>query len=220
MFDAAIGAVDPLKILPGRLPAPPRGRTIVVGAGKAAAAMAKAVEDHWQGPLEGLVVTRHGHGVPTRQIEVVEAAHPVPDQAGLEATEAILSRLEGLGEEDLVLFLGSGGGSSLLVRPPPDVSLAEKQQITRALLKSGADIHAINCVRKHLSTVKGGRLALAAHPAPVVGLLISDVAGDDPASIASGPTVPDPTTREEARQILDRCGIPISRAVADWLDNQ
>jgi len=179
--------------------------------------MAKAVEDHWLGPLEGLVITRYGHGAPTRHIEVVEAGHPVPDEAGLKATEEILARLRGLTEDDLVLFLGSGGGSALLVQPPPRITFAEKQKITRALLKSGADIHAINCVRKHLSLVKGGRLALAAHPAQVIGLLISDVAGDDPAVIASGPTVADPTTRETALATLARYDVSISGAIENWL---
>jgi hydroxypyruvate reductase len=212
--------VHPSAVVPPHLPPRPKGRTIVVGAGKAAAAMAKAVEDHWAGPLEGLVITRHGHGAPTRVIEVVEAAHPVPDEAGLKATEEIFRRLQGLTEDDLVLFLGSGGGSSLLVKPAPGITLADKQAITRALLKSGADIRAINCVRKHLSAVKGGRLALVARPAEVVGLLISDVPGNDPASIASGPTVPDPTTREEAQEILARYSISIPRSVEAWLASE
>jgi hydroxypyruvate reductase len=179
--------------------------------------MAKAVEDHWDGPLEGLVITRYGHGLPTRQIEVVEAAHPVPDETGLAATEAILSWLRGLSPDDLVLFLGSGGASSLLVRPAPGITLADKQRITRALLKSGADIHAINAVRKHLSAVKGGRLALLAQPASVVGLYISDVGGDDPSAIASGPTVADPTTRAAARATLAQRKIPVPAAVTKWL---
>ena len=189
MFDAAIGAVDPLKILPDRLPAPPKGRTIVLGAGKAAAAMAKAVEDHWQGPLEGLVLTRYGHGLPTRRIEVVEGAHPVPDEAGQQAARRILQKVEGLTADDLVLCLISGGASALMAMPGGTLTLADKQAVNKGLLKSGANIGEMNCVRKHLSGIKGGRLAAAAHPARVVTLLISDVPGDDPSVIGSGPTV-------------------------------
>ncbi len=174
----------------------------MVGAGKAAAAMAKAVEDHWPGPVEGLVVTRYGHGCPTRGIEVVEAGHPLPDAAGANAARRILDKIRGLGPDDLVLALISGGGSALLALPAPGLALADKQAVGRALLLSGATIAEINCVRKRLSAIKGGRLAIAAAPARVVALIISDVPGDDPATIASGPTTPDPATAADALSIL------------------
>ncbi len=207
MFDAAVNAADPASCLPRHLPSPPKGRTIVVGAGKAAASMAKAVEDHWNADLEGLVVTRYGHGVATRRIEVIEAAHPVPDHAGYAAAERILGRVKGLSADDLVLCLISGGGSALLTLPAPGITLATKQAISKALLRSGATIAEINCVRKHLSAIKGGRLAAACAPAKVVTLAISDVPGDDPSIIASGPTVADPTTCADALALLDRYGI-------------
>lgn len=218
MFDAAIASALPERCLPPHLPDPPRGRTVVVGAGKAAAAMARAVEDHWPGPLEGLVVTRYGHRVDTRRIEVVEAAHPVPDLAGREAAERILSGVRGLGADDLVLCLISGGGSALMALPAPGLSLHDKQAINRALLRCGANIGEMNCVRKHLSAIKGGRLAAAAAPARVVTLLISDVPGDDPAVIASGPTVPDPTTFADACAILRKYDIREPRAALDHLE--
>ena len=207
LFDAAIAAAQPAETLAGFLPSPPKGRTIVVGAGKAAASMAAALEAAWRGPLEGLVVTRYGHGAPTRAIEVVEAAHPTPDAAGAAAAARILERVKGLSADDLVLCLISGGGSALLALPAPGLSLSDKQAINRALLKSGAGIAEINCVRKHLSAIKGGRLAAAAAPARVVALIISDVPGDDPATIASGPTSPDPTTSADALAILRRYAI-------------
>lgn len=205
--------------MPFDLPPPPRGRTIVVGAGKAAAAMAKAVEDHWPGALSGLVITRYGHGVPCRFIDVVEAGHPVPDAAGLAAARRMLRLVQGLGPDDLVLALISGGGSSLFALPAPGITLDDKQSVTRALLVSGAPISEINCVRKHLSAVKGGRLALAAQPAAVVSLIISDVPGDDPATVASGPTTPDPTTREQAIAILGKYAIAVPPAVRSWLES-
>src|SRR5882762_6373957 len=201
MFDAAIAAALPEKSLPAYLPKPPKGRTIVVGFGKAAASMAKAVEDHWKGELSGMVVTRYGYNVPTKRIEVVEAAHPVPDLAGREAAERILKMVRGLSADDLVLFLVSGGGSALLALPAPGLTLADKQAVNKALLKSGAAIGEMNCVRKHLSAIKGGRLAVAAAPARVVTLMISDVPNDDPSVIASGPTVADPTTAADALAI-------------------
>ncbi len=204
MFDAAIAAALPDKTLPAYLPKPPKGRTLVVGCGKAAASMAKAVEDHWKGEISGVVVTRYGHNAPTRKIEVVEAAHPVPDAAGREAAERILKMVRGLSADDLVLFLVSGGGSALLALPAPGLTLTDKQAINKALLKSGANITEMNCVRKHLSAVKGGRLAAACAPAKVVTLAISDIPGDDPAVIASGPTVADPTTFADALAILDK----------------
>ena len=207
MFDAAVASAMPDVCIRPHLPAPPRGRTVVVGAGKASAAMARAVEDLWPDPLEGIVVTRYGHRVPTRSIEIVEAAHPVPDLAGREAAERILGAVQGLTEDDLVLCLVSGGGSALLTLPAPGLTLQDKQAINRALLKSGANITEMNCVRKHLSAIKGGRLAAAAAPARVVTLTISDVPGDDPAVIASGPTVPDRTTFEDALAILRKYAI-------------
>jgi len=221
LFDAALAAADPAKAVPRFLPAPPPegsgGRTLVVGAGKAAGAMARAVEDHWAGPLEGLVVTRYGHAVPCSRIEVVEAAHPVPDQAGLDAARRILERVQGLGADDLVLCLISGGGSALLSLPAPGITLEEKQTVNKALLRSGAAIDEMNCLRKHLSAIKGGRLAAAAAPARVVSLLISDVPGDDPAVIASGPTVPDPTSFADALAILEKYRIEAPEAVVAHL---
>jgi glycerate 2-kinase len=202
MFDAAVAAARPELCVPANLPSPPRGRTIVLGAGKASAAMAKAVEDHWPGPLEGLVVTRYGHAVPCRRIEIVEAAHPVPDARGRDAAARILALAESAGPDDLVLCLISGGGSALLSLPAPGLTLEDKIAVNRALLASGADIGQMNVVRKHLSAIKGGRLAAAAHPARVLSLLISDVPGDDPSVIASGPTVPDPSTFADARAVL------------------
>jgi hydroxypyruvate reductase len=218
MFDAAIDAARPERIVPPHLPEPPKGRTIVLGAGKASAAMARAVEEHWPGPLEGLVVTRYGHAVPCSKIEIVEAAHPVPDAAGSTAAERILKLAQSAGPDDLVLCLISGGGSALLALPAPGLTLEDKQAVNRALLASGADIGQMNIVRKHLSAIKGGRLAAAAHPAKVVSLLISDVPGDDPAAIASGPTVADPSTFADARAVLKRYGIDPPPAVAAHLE--
>jgi hydroxypyruvate reductase len=204
LFDAAVEAALPARVVPPGLPEPPRGRTVVIGAGKAAAAMAQAVEDAWPAPLSGLVITRYGHGAVCRRIEVVEAAHPVVDAAGLAATSRLLEHLKDLTPDDLVLCLLSGGASALLAAPAPGVTVADKQAVTRALLKSGATIAEINCVRKHLSKVKGGRLARLAAPARIVTLAISDVPDDDPATIGSGPTVPDPTTRHQTLAILER----------------
>lgn len=209
MFSRATAAVSAGKCLPAFLPAPPKGRTLVIGAGKGAAAMAKAVEDHWQGELGGLVVTRYGHGADCRRIEVVEAAHPVPDEAGRRAAVRIMEMVQGLTEDDLVLCLISGGGSALLALPADGITLEQKQAVNKALLKSGATISEMNCVRKHFSAIKGGRLALACAPARVVTLLISDVPGDDPGVIASGPTLPDPTTCKDALAILRKYGIEI-----------
>ncbi len=217
MFDAAVAAALPEHCLPSRLPAPGRGRTIVVGAGKASAAMAASLERHWQGDLTGLVVTRYGHAVPCRSIEIVEAAHPVPDAAGRSAAQRILGLVQGLSADDLVICLISGGGSSLLALPAAGITLDDKQAVNRALLQSGANIGEMNCVRKHLSAIKGGRLAVAAHPARVVSLLISDVPGDDPAVIASGPTVPDPTTFEDAQAVLAKYAIQAPASVVAHL---
>ena len=222
LFDEALAAADPGKAVPPHLPPPPAGRTVVIGAGKAAAAMARAVEDAWPEPLgerfDGLVVTRYGHAVDCRRIEVVEAAHPVPDAAGRQAAERILRRVQGLTPDDLVLCLISGGGSALLTLPAPGLSLDDKQAVNRDLLRSGANITEMNCVRKHLSAIKGGRLAAAAAPARVVSLLISDVPGDEPAVIASGPTVADPTSFADARAILARYGLTPPPAVARLLE--
>jgi glycerate 2-kinase len=217
LFDAALAAADPARTLSAHLPPPPRGRTVVVGAGKAASAMAQAVEEHWRGPLSGIVITRYGHGLPTRRIEVVEAAHPIPDSAGATAAARLLASVEGLGADDLVLFLASGGGSALMALPAPGITLDDKRAVTRALLRSGATIREINCVRKHLSAIKGGRLAAAAAPARVVTLALSDVPGDDPAVIASGATVADPTTFADARAILAKHAITPPASVAAHL---
>jgi hydroxypyruvate reductase len=219
LFHAAVDAASAAICVPPNLPRHPPGRTIVVGAGKAAAAMAKAVEDHWHRPLSGLVITRYGHGVPTRSIEIVEAGHPVPDEAGLTAAKRMLALVQGLTKDDLVIALISGGGSSLFALPAPGITLDDKQAVTRALLKSGAPIAEINCVRKHLSAVKGGRLALAAQPAAIVSLIISDVPGDDLKTVASGPTVPDATTREQALAILNNYAITLPPAVKTWLES-
>jgi hydroxypyruvate reductase len=207
MFDAAVAAADPELCVPAHLPAPPPGRTLVVGAGKASAAMARALERNWRGDLSGRVVTRYDYAVPCEWIEIVEAAHPVPDANGLEAAQRILGMVQGLTADDLVICLISGGGSSLLTLPAEGLTLEDKQAVNRALLRSGATISEMNCVRKHLSAIKGGRLAAAAAPARIVTLMISDVPGDDPAVIASGPTVPDPTTHTDALAVLRKYGI-------------
>lgn len=208
LFDAAVAAADPALVVPAALPSrPPQGRTVVVGAGKAAAAMALAVDTAWDAPLEGVVVTRYGHGLPCPRLEVVEAGHPLPDDQGAAAARRILALAEGLGPDDLLICLWSGGGSALLSLPDPAVGLAGKRALTQALLRCGASIAELNTVRKHLSAIKGGRLAAAAAPAAVLSLCLSDVPGDDPAVIASGPTVPDPTTAAEALGILARYGI-------------
>jgi len=207
----------PRFVLPPSLPEPPIGRTLVVGAGKAAAEMACALEAHWRGPLSGLVIVPHGpHPVPVR-IDVLEAAHPVADAAGVAATTALIERLKGLTADDLVICLLSGGGSALLCAPAPGLTLEDKQAVTRALLRSGATISEINTVRKHLSAVKGGRLADLARPARLATLAISDVPGDDPSVLASGPTLPDPTTRAEALAILDRHAPDAPASVRTWL---
>ncbi|HEX2431593.1 MAG TPA: glycerate kinase [Aestuariivirgaceae bacterium] len=217
LFNAAVAAADPAVRVPQYLPPPPKGRTIVVGAGKASAAMAAAVEAHWPQALEGLVVTRYGHGVPCERIEIVEAAHPVPDRAGNEAAARIARMVQGLSADDLVLCLISGGGSALLAAPADSLRLADKQDINRQLLASGAPISVMNCVRKHLSALKGGRLAAAAYPARVVSLIVSDIPGDDPSLVASGPTVADPSTSEDALAHMTRYGIRMPEAVAAWL---
>jgi glycerate 2-kinase len=227
LYDAAVTSAMPSHNLAAFLPEPPaRGRTIVLGAGKAAGAMAAAVDALWpqDAPLSGLVVTRYGHvppasGTRAGRIEVVEAAHPVPDDAGLLAARRIAELAQGLSADDLVLCLISGGGSATLALPAPGLTLQDKQQINQALLQSGASISEMNCVRKHLSAIKGGRLAALCAPARVVTLCISDVPGDDPAVIASGPTVPDPTTCDDALRILRRYAIAVPEHVRAGLES-
>ncbi|USE80283.1 glycerate kinase [Cupriavidus gilardii] len=219
LFDTAVAAVSPGQCLPPQLPPPPKGRTVVIGAGKAAASMAQAVEANWQGELSGLVVTRYGHGAPCSRIEVVEAAHPVPDAAGQQAAQRMVELVKGLSADDLVLCLISGGGSALLAAPAPGLTLADKQAVNKALLRSGANIGEMNCVRKHLSALKGGRLALRCAPARVETLLISDIPGDDPTLIASGPTLPDATTCADALAVIDKYGIEVPAAVRAHLES-
>jgi len=219
LMDAAIAAADPIKCVPPHLPRPPQGRTVVLGGGKASAAMARAVEDNWPGEISGLIVTRYEYGVDCEHIEIIEAAHPVPDRAGLKAAERMVELARGLGPDDLCLALMSGGASSLLTMPAPGLTLEDKQAVNRALLQSGATITEMNCVRKHLSAIKGGRLARAIAPASLVTLMISDVPGDDPAVIGSGPTVPDTTTFAEARAIIDKYGIDPGEAARRFLDD-
>ena len=207
-FRAAVAAADPLHILPAHLPAPPRGRTFVAAAGKAAASMALAVERHWprNAPLEGLAITRYAHGLPTERIRVVEAGHPVPDAAGEAAARELLEEVRALGPDDLLLALVSGGGSSLLSLPAPGVTMDSLKAMTRELLRCGAPIQEINTARKHLSSIQGGRLAAACR-APALALIVSDVTGDDPTHIASGPCAPDPTTIADAQAVLRKYGI-------------
>jgi hydroxypyruvate reductase len=217
-FHAALAAADPLQIVGKHLPPPPRGRTLVIGAGKAAASMAVAVETHWPAgaPLEGVVITRYGHGLPTQRIRVVEAGHPVPDEQGENAAREILAAVRALGPDDLLLALVSGGGSSLLSLPCEGIAMADLKAVTRELLASGAPIQDMNTVRKHLSQIQGGRLA-AATRAKVVALVISDVTGDDPTHIASGPCVADPTTYRDAQDILSRYGVKLPASIASHL---
>jgi glycerate 2-kinase len=219
-FTAAVGAADPLQIVPGNLPPPPKGRTVVVGAGKAAGAMARAVDECWpkDAPLEGVVITRYGHSAPTKRIRVVEAGHPVPDEHGEGAAREILALAQSLGKDDLLLALVSGGGSSLLALPVEGVSMADLKALTKDLLASGAPIQDMNTVRKHLSLIQGGRLA-AATKARVLALVISDVTGDDPTHIASGPCSPDPTTFADAQEILERFAVKPPASIARHLEN-
>ena len=217
LFDAAVTAADPQSALAPHLPNPPKGRTVVVGAGKGAAQLAAAFEKLWPGDLSGVVVTRYGYGVPTRRIRVMEAAHPVPDAAGLAASGALLDAVSGLSADDLVVALICGGGSALLPAPPGDLTLEDEAALNRALLASGAPISVMNAIRKQVSRIKGGRLAQAAHPARVVSLIVSDVPGDDPAQVASGPTVPDARSRAEARALVETWGIALPPKIAAWL---
>jgi hydroxypyruvate reductase len=217
MFAAALAAADPSRALAGHIPPAVSGRTVLAGAGKAAAAMAHAFEKMWRGPLEGVVLTRYGHALPCERVEILEASHPVPDDAGERAARRILDLARSLGPDDQLVFLASGGGSALLTLPAPGLTLADKQAVTRALLRCGATIGEINTVRKHLSAIKGGRLAAAAAPAGIVTLAISDVPGDDPAVIASGPTVPDATTFADARGVLAKYRIDEPSGVVEHL---
>lgn len=217
LFDAAVAAADPLRALEAHLPVRPRGRTVVIGAGKGAAQLAAAFEALWDGPLSGVVVTRYGYGCATRAIRVLEAAHPVPDAAGLAASEALFAAVRSLTADDLVVALVCGGGSALLPCPPGDLTLADEAGLNRALLASGAPISVMNAVRKHVSAIKGGRLAAACHPARVVSLIVSDVPGDDPAQVASGPTVPDGVTLAQARAMVAAWGIALPERVAGWI---
>ncbi|MBZ0225733.1 MAG: glycerate kinase [Comamonas sp.] len=221
MFEAAIASAQPALCVPPYLPRSDevRGRLVVIGAGKASAAMAQAVEAHWPGELTGLVVTRYGYAVPCERIEIVQAAHPVPDAAGLAAAQRLLALAESLTADDVVLCLISGGGSALLPLPLPGITLQDKQAINRALLASGASIGEMNTVRRHLSAIKGGRLAVACHPARVITLLLSDVPGDAPCDIASGPTVGDPSTCADALAIVQRYGIALPAHVRRVLDS-
>jgi hydroxypyruvate reductase len=219
LFDEAVASAQPACCILPYLPEVPRGRMIVVGAGKASAAMARAVEDHWPGKLSGLVVTPYGYAVPCRSIEILEAAHPVADEAGLRAARRMLDLVRDLTPQDLVLCLISGGGSALLPLPLGGLKLADEQALGRALLKSGAGIGDMNCVRRHLSSIKGGRLAAACHPARVLSLAISDVPGDRPLDIASGPTVGDPTTCEDALGVVRRFGIKLPRGALGLLES-
>ncbi|KKZ89351.1 glycerate kinase [Rhizobium phaseoli] len=218
LFDAAVRAADPLTGIKARLPEKPKGRTVVIGAGKGAAQMAQALESVWDGPLEGLVVTRYGYGCDTRHTEIIEAAHPVPDAAGLAAARRLMETVNQLTEDDLVIALVCGGGSALLPAPPKGLTLEDEIALNEMLLASGAPISAMNVVRKHLSTIKGGRLA-AATKARVVSLIVSDIPGDNPAHVASGPTVPDSSTRHEALEIIRQYGLQLPQAALDHLNS-
>src|SRR5256885_10247194 len=226
IFDAAVAAAHPDVVLSAHLRPVPKGRIICLAAGKGAAAMAAAAERHYLDALEldperllGVATTRHGHGVPTRRIRVIEAGHPVPDEAGLKGAEQSLRLAQDAGNDDLLLVLLSGGGSANWIAPAEGVSFAQKQLLTRALLRSGAPIGEVNTVRKHLSRIKGGRLARAGQPAEIVTLAISDVPRDDPSAIASGPTVPDPTTPSDARGIVAKYGLKVDDAIRRALDD-
>ncbi|MGX5805729.1 glycerate kinase type-2 family protein [Bradyrhizobium sp. Arg314] len=213
IFNAAVAAADPEKTIRDHLPVKPKGRTIVIGAGKGSAQMAAAFEKVWDGPIDGLVVTRYGYGARCERIEIIEAAHPVPDAAGLEASRRLLEKVRGLTADDLVVALISGGGSALLPSPAPGLTLADEIAVNEALLASGAPIAAMNAIRKHVSTIKGGRLAAAAHPARVVSLVVSDIPGDNPALVASGPTVPDTGSREDALASIAAYGMKLPASV-------
>ncbi|ACI54755.1 Hydroxypyruvate reductase [Rhizobium leguminosarum bv. trifolii WSM2304] len=218
LFDAAVRAADPLTGIKANLPDRPKGKTVVIGAGKGAAQMARALESVWDGPLDGLVVTRYGYGCDTRDIAIIEAAHPVPDAAGRAAASRLVETVSGLTEDDLVIALICGGGSALLPAPPVGLTLEDEIALNEMLLASGAPISAMNVVRKHLSTIKGGRLA-AATRARVVSLIVSDIPGDNPAHVASGPTVPDGSTRHDALEIVKQYGLQLPQAALDHLNS-
>lgn len=217
LFRAAVEAADPEKAVRRYLPARPKGRTVVIGAGKGAAQLAAAFEKLWDLPLQGVVVTRYGYATPCKHIRVIEAAHPVPDAAGLSASQALFETVKGLTEDDLVVALICGGGSALLPAPPGDLTLEDEAGLNSALLASGAPISVMNAIRKQISGIKGGRLAAACHPAKVVTLVVSDVPGDDPAQVASGPTVPDASDRDEARGLVKTWGIALPSRIEAWL---
>ena len=217
LFQKAVAAANPAFGMAAKLPQKPKGRVVVIGAGKAAHSMVQALENAWDGPLEGVVVTRYGYGGPTQKIELLEASHPVPDQAGVMAAKRILQAVSGLQADDLVIALISGGGSALLPSLPPGLSLEDDQALNEALLHSGMSIHDMNCVRKHVSLIKGGRLAKACYPARVVSFVVSDIPGDDPALVASGPTIADARGREEAISLIEKYHVPLSPAMRNWL---
>jgi hydroxypyruvate reductase len=219
LYEAAVAAADPARVIGRYLPERPKGRTIVIGAGKGAARMARAFEDVWDGPLEGLVVTRYGYAIPCRSVEIIEAAHPVPDEAGLAGAKRLLGAVAGLTADDLVVALISGGGSALLPAPAGLLTLADEIAVNRALLASGAPISAMNTIRKHVSAIKGGRLAAAAHPARVVTLVVSDIPGDVAALVSSGPTVPDGSTRQDALRLVEAWRIDLPPAVMTHLNS-
>lgn len=217
LFNAAVKAADPKRALAAHMPKPPKGRTIVIGAGKGSAQLAAAFENLWQGPLEGVVVTRYGFVCPTKRIKVLEASHPVPDAAGLAASQALFDAVKDLTEDDLVVALISGGGSALLPMPAAPLSLEDEIDLNRALLASGAPISVMNAIRKQISEIKGGRLALACNPARVVSLIVSDIPGDDPAQVASGPTVPNAVSRADARALIDAWRIHLPPRITDFI---
>jgi len=217
LFASAVSAADPERVIAANLPERPKGRTVVIGAGKGAAQMARALESVWEGPLSGVVVTRYGFGAHCKNIEVLEASHPLPDEGGLKASKRLLAAVSGLTGDDLVVALICGGGSALLPAPPPALSLEDEIAVNRALLASGAPISAMNAVRKHVSLIKGGRLAAAAHPARVVSLVVSDIPGDDAALVASGPTIADAASREDALKIVARYRLALPEKVMRWL---
>ncbi|MCY1739283.1 glycerate kinase type-2 family protein [Ensifer sp. SL37] len=219
LFTSAVAAADPEKVIAANLPARPKGRTVVVGAGKGAAQMAAAFERHWHGPLSGVIVTRYGYAAPCETIEVLEASHPLPDENGLLASKRLLAEVCGLTADDLVVALVCGGGSALLPSPPPGLTLEDEIAVNRALLASGAPISAMNAARKHVSMIKGGRLAAAAYPAKVVSLIVSDIPGDDPALVASGPTLADASTREDALTLIERYSLDLPAKVMAWINS-
>lgn len=217
LFHAAVAAADPAKVLAANLPEKPKGRTVVIGAGKGAAQMAQVFERVWDGPLSGAVVTRYGYGARCERIDVLEASHPLPDKNGLKASHRLMQEVSGLSEDDLVVALICGGGSALLPMPAGDLTLEDEIAVNRALLASGAPISAMNAVRKHVSVIKGGRLSAAAYPARVVSLVVSDIPGDDPALVASGPTIPDGSTREDALRFIERYRLDLPQKAMDFI---